>query len=515
MGKTVSHKYYMAIDIGTTNWKVSIFDETGQMAAIERCPTITHTDGSGNSYYDPEEMWDAVKRLMQRILKKCQVAIAAISVASVAEAVVPVDGRGRPIDNIITWFDTRSIREAQELEELLGSKKLFSITGLDVNPIFSLPKIMWVRRERPGIYEAAVKWLQMADFILCRLTGRLCTDYTLACRTLAFDIMQNDWSDEILKAVDMDWNIFPEILESGTVAGPVLPEVCEETGLNVFTKAVVGGHDHPVASIAVGAAGGNKVLDSSGTAEAYLYVSGKGRSPLMQFKGQRTGRYLTKDRYVLWGGIIASGRSFDWARSLFASVEALGLKQEEAAFEKILPAIKEVKGIEKGLIYYPHLRGAGAPYWNPRARGAFLGIRDTMDNRHFLRATLEGLCMQSRMIVEMHEAVSGTEIENICVVGGSSQNRLWQQLKANITQKNVELCFEPEATSFGAAALCAVGDGMYRDIEEVCSALTKSNEIIVPEKGMEEIYDPFYEIYKKGYDALRGIDEELYALIAG
>lgn len=508
----MNHKYYMAIDVGTTNWKVSVFDETGEMLGIERCPTKTHTDENGNSYYKPDEIWGTIKKLMQEIHRKYPVEISAISIASVAEAVVPVDSGGEAVDNIITWFDTRSFEEAQELEKLLGKEKLFSITGLDVNPIFSLPKIMWVRKHKPSVYEAAAKWLQLSDFIVCKLTGEFCTDYTLACRTLAFNVEQNDWSDEILQTVEMERSIFPNVMESGSIIGNVLPQVCAEVGLKNAPKVVLGGHDHPVASIVTGAMKDHKVLDSSGTAEAYLYISEKNKKPLMEFKGQRTGRYLTKDRYVLWGGIIASGRSVDWARSVFASVDAFGLKQEKATFDKILPMLEHVKGVEQGLIYYPHLRGAGAPYWEPRIRGSFVGIRDNMDNRNFFRAVLEGLCMQSKMIIEMHENVSGTKINNICVVGGSSKNRLWQQLKANITGKNVELCFEPEATSLGAAMLAAIGEGMYESVEEASDFLSRNNEVIVPDEDSVDFYKPYYELYKEGYDALEKINIDIHSL---
>lgn len=505
-----SKKYYLAIDVGTTNWKVSIYDEKGNQQDIERHPTISHTDENGYGYYNPNEIWDNFKTLIKTVMKRTPCTISAVSIASIAEAVVPVDRDGNILDNIITWYDTRSIREAEYMKETIGVEKLFSITGLDVNPIFSLPKIMWMRAHKPKVFDKAYKWLQMSDFIIFKLTGEMVTDYTLACRTLAFDVSLNTWSDEILSKLDLSRDIFPTVCESGTVVGTIKRSLCEELGILNAPKVAVGGHDHPVASIVSGAIKEKKVLDSSGTAEAYLFISDKGMKPHMEFKGQRTCRYLEKDRYVLWGGIIASGRSFDWAYSLFTSSKAFGIKQEKYGYETILSQLGDVKGIENGLFYYPHLRGAGAPYWNPKISGSFLGVRDFMDNRCFMRAVIEGLCMQSRMIIEMQEQLSNSEIKNICVVGGSSKNRFWQQMKANITQKNVELCFESEATSLGAAMLAAIGDGTYKDIEEASDFVTVHNEVVTPDEKLSGYYDMYYELYKEGYDKLEQFNTKIY-----
>lgn len=506
------HIYYIGLDVGTTNWKAALFTETGKLVDIERCPTMTHTDAHGHSYYDPHEMWGKFVEMMRAVVARNPVTVRGISVASVAEAVVPVDSQGNTIDNIITWYDTRSFRQAQQIRQALGEEKVFSICGLDCNPIFSLPKVMWVRENRPQIFRKAAKWLQMADYVVYRLTGELVTDYTLASRTLAFDVAKADWSEELLSAAGLSRDIFPRIVESGTPVGHVRRELCEQIGFRQAPIVAVGGHDHPAASIAAGAVRGGKVLDSSGTAEAYLYISEKNAAPNMKFDGQRTCRYLQKDRYVLWGGIIASGRSFDWAYELLASDRAFFPEQKLPAFDEILPQLEQVRGIEDGLVYYPHIRGAGAPHWDPRMRGAFVGVRDYMDGRHFLRAVLEGLSMQSRMIVDMQERVSGEPIRQICVVGGSSKNRLWQQLKANITGRSVELCFEPEATALGAAMLAAIADGTYDSIEQVSDLLAANSVVITPEDGAAERYEPFFQLYREGYTALEQFNAHIHSL---
>lgn len=503
-------KYYLAIDIGTTNWKAAIFDEKGTLCGIERTSTITHTDSQGNRYYNPTEMWQSIQGLTKKVTAKTQRTISGVSVTSIAEAVVPIDKDGNTIGDIITWFDTRSIKQAMWLKDKFTAQKLYSITGLDVNPIFSLPKILWVRENQPDIYQKAYKWLQMTDYILFCLTGEYVTDYTLASRTLAFDVVNNEWSREILDCVNVPVDVFPNVCESGTVIGTINAKISDITGITVGAKVAVGGNDHPCASIAAGAINGDKILDSSGTAESYIYISRKNAVPQMTFKGQRTCRYLQKDRYALWGGIISSGRSFDWAYEMFTSSECFGIKQDKYTYEQVLEQISDVKGIESGLIFYPHLRGAGAPHWNPKISGSFIGLRDTHTAKNMLRSVIEGLCMQGRMIAEMEQNLAGVNVNSLCVVGGSSKNKQWQTIKASVINKDIELCHESEATALGAAMLAAIGDGEYKNIEQASEVIAQKNEVIHPDEKMVKKYDVLYNMYCEGYERLKEFNEHIY-----
>lgn len=497
-------KYYLAIDVGTTNWKAAVFDELGNLAAIERTPTVTHTDSEGQSYYDASELWDSICKLCAGAVARAGKPIAAVSVASVAEAVAAIDRDGNTVGQIITWFDTRSMCQAKEMEQRFGKEQLYEITGLDVNPIFSLPKILWVRQNRPQEYERACCWLQMADYILYRLSGVFVTDYTLASRTLAFDIVRNCWSEEILDGVGISRDALPQAKESGTVIGTISNRISRETGITPGAKIVVGGNDHPCASIAAGVVGKNKILDSSGTAESFIYVSASGEIPEMTFRGQRICRYLQRDRYALWGGIISSGRTFDWAYETFSAAKAGGV-----SISDVLRELETERGVESGLLFYPHLRGAGAPHWNPRVKGAFVGLSDRHTSKNMMRSVLEGLSMQARMIVEMEEAIIGKRAQSVCVVGGSSRNILWQTIKADILQKDVELCRESEATALGAAMLAAIGDGRYGNLEEAAEFLAAKNQVIHPEPKRASVYEPWYEIYQDGYQQLQEMSQRV------
>lgn len=503
-------KLLLAIDVGTTNWKVAAFDTDGKAVCIEKMPAATHYDEQNHSYYKPHEIWGGISALIKTVVHKCDGDIIGVSATSMAEAVVPIDGAGDECFDIITWFDTRSIMEAEYIVSAIGKDKLYRITGLDPNPIFSLCKMLWVRNHYPEVYDRSVKWLQMTDYILYKLTGVMATDYTLASRTLAFDILKNTWSDEILDTLHMDKSLFPDVTESGTVIGSVSPGVSRATGLAINTPVVMGGNDHPCAALPAGVLNGRKVLDSSGTAESIILISQRNKTPEMTFCGQRTCRFLDSTRYALWGGIISSGASFEWIYRTLTSVEEWGFDQSYYGYQDVLSQLDDVPPGSNGLLFIPHLRGSGAPNWNPRMKGSFLGLTSTTTQKEMLKAVMEGLSFQARMIVDMHRELSREDIEALCVVGGSGKNAVWQQIKADVLQLPVEICEESDATALGAAMLAGIGAGVYQDMIDATKKVAVGNTIIMPNVHKKSVYDRLYQIYKDACDMTVDVSERLH-----
>lgn len=503
-------KLLMGIDIGTTNWKVVVFDEQGKRVFMEKTATITHYDDQGHSTYKPSEIWDNVSRMMDMAGKAYGHEIAAISVTSMAEAVVPIGADGQACSDIITWFDNRSQKEAEHIVEIMGKDKLYAITGLDPNPIFSICKMLWMRNNQPDVYDQSRKWLQMTDYMIYLLTGVMATDYTLATRTLAYDVVKKGWSDEILETFNVDRNLLPDIVESGTIVGHMTEEASEATGLSTSIPVVMGGNDHPCGSLPAGVLKGNAILDSSGTAESIIYVSAAGDVPDMSFKGQRTCSYLDKDRYAMWGGIVSSGASFEWAYKTLLSTNEWGIKQDAYSYTEILDQLKGRQPGAGGVLFIPHLRGSGAPDWNPKMKGSFLGIQTTTTQKDLLQAVMEGLSFQARIIIEMYRDITDKAIDRICVVGGSGKNRVWQQIKADILQLPIEICVESEATALGAAMLAGVGIGVFKDMRDASEKIAVGNEQLTHNPANKEAYDALYEIYKEACNVTTGISEKLH-----
>lgn len=507
----------LGIDVGTTNWKVAVFDTSGRLLTIRRTPNSVHCTPEGQGYYDPDEMWSIITRLIREVVEDTRDTgtIAAVAVTGMAEAVVGIDREGDPAGPIIPWFDTRSIEEAEVIKAFLGEEHVFAITGLDCNPIFSLCKIMWMQKHAPDVYTRAVKWLPVVDYISYKLSGKQVTDYTQACRTMLLDIGKNDWSDEMLSISGLSKDILPELGESGQPIGKITRQASMETGLPEGSTIVLGGHDHLCGSLAAGLLLGNRVLDSSGTAESIIGISAPDQSLPKRFEGLRVGRYLDPRRYVTWGGIIASGRSVDWAIEHFASLGDWGGTGSKIDYDTINERIAGVPLGCRGLLYMPHLRGAGAPYWNPNARGAFVGLRDTHTQPECLRAVMEGLCMEARNILEVTERVFGSTIHTLNTIGGGARSAVWQQIKADVAGREIELPEVEEATPMGAALLAGIGVGIYRDQMDASEKTYRVRTRYAPNPENKAIYDSLCTVYRKLYPALLDINTTLTEIERG
>jgi xylulokinase len=432
--------------------------------------------------------------------------IAAVAVTGMAEAVVPIDSRGDPAGPVIPWFDTRSFEEADFVRRQVGEQRVFEMTGLECNPTFSLPKILWTKAHAPDIYKKAVKWLPIVDYVNFRLSGKHVTDYTEACRTLLFDIRSNWWSEEMLALSEIDMGVLPELRQSTSVIGTITPQASMETALPEGVSVVLGGHDHLCGSLAAGLLRGNRVLDSSGTAESIIGLSDLDQKLPEKFEGLRIGRYFDPRRFVTWGGIISSGRSMDWGIETFASLEGWGVKGSAIDYDTVDAAIGEAPAGCRGLLYLSHLRGAGAPYWNPHSRGALVGLRDTHTQAECMRAVMEGLCMEARIIIELTQSVFGSTIRTLSTVGGGACSAVWQQIKADITGREIEIPEVQEATLMGAALLAGIGVGIFADEADASKRTYQIRKKYQPNPDRKATYDEIYAVYRQLYPALLDIN---------
>ena len=494
----------LGIDVGTTNWKAAAFSEEGRLLAIRTLPTAIEHSADGQAYYEPVLMWKAIAGLIREVVRDTQShgPVDAVAVTGMGEAVVAIDAAGEPVGHIVPWFDTRSAEQADRIRDALGAQKVFEVTGLECNPIFTLAKIMWIRENQPEIYAKVSRWLSVVDYINLKLTGVPLTDYTEASRTLMLDLRANAWSGEMLAVAGVDQATLPDIEQSGTRIGTVAHTAARETGLPGGVQVVLGGHDHLCGSLAAGVLLGRRVLDSSGTAESIVGFSEIDQPLPAAFQGLRLGRYLDPRRWVTWGGIIASGRSVDWAIDTFASLESLGVAGSRISYDAVNAAVAQAPLGSRGLLYLSHLRGCGAPYWNPRGRGALVGLRDTHTQADCLRAVIEGLCFEARLILEVTEEVFGSAVSTLSTTGGGARSSVWQQIKADVTGKEVEIPEVEEATVLGAALLAGIGVGIYRDQVEASQRTYRARTRYTPNPANRDAYDALYQVHRELYGAL-------------
>ena len=216
----------VGIDVGTTNIKAIIFDPSGQTVAQASTPTPTYYPRPNWAYYDPEELWQATASALRQATQQLDNAdsIAGIAVASMGETAVPIDAAGQPVYEAIAWFDRRTQPQVEWLDKTIGKDRLFAVSGLSLQPIFGMCKMLWIKENEPDAFKRIALWLNTADYIAYRLCGVPATDLSLASRTLALNLAEGRWDEDLLQEVGLPSKIFAPLLVGGTGLGPVTPQ---------------------------------------------------------------------------------------------------------------------------------------------------------------------------------------------------------------------------------------------------------------------------------------------------
>jgi xylulokinase len=494
-------------DVGTTNIKVVAFDRRGRAVESASSPTPTRYPSPGRAEHDPEELWTSFAATLRQVTGKLDDPnrVASVAVASVGEAAVPLDPGGDPTSDIIAWFDGRARPQAQRLGRAMGQDRLFGLTGLSLQPIFGLCKLLWLKENEPDAYSRTASWLHVADYMAFRLCGVAATDYSLASRTLALDLQRLQWADGLLEEVGVRPNLFAPLRESGSALGPVGREAAGATGLPEGACVAAGGHDHVCGALALSVTEEGTMLNSLGTAEAiFLPLQSPLTDPRVGNQGYTQGAHVAGQYYV-FGGQYTSGASVEWWREIL----------DGADYDALISEAEDVPPGSFGAFFLPHLRLANPPYDDPAARGAFVGLSTDVGRGALFRAVLEGLAYDSRNSLEPLLAHTGLEeLRAIHAIGGGTQNRLLMSIKATVMNQEITVSGIEEATSLGAAILGGIGAGIYPDIPSALEELHHDQNTVEPVADEVAFYEAaFKKVYANLYPTLRDIHHEIGDLL--
>ena len=302
-------------------------------------------------------------------------------------------------------------------------------------------------------YDSLRTVCQAKDFVAFRLTDVLVTDPSDASSTNAFDQRSGRWSDELIAAADVDARFFPDIVPSTTVLGPVTAAAADATGLRVGTPVVIGGGDGPLAAIGAGVTG------AADGAYTYLgsssWISLAANDPLHDPQMRTmTFNHVVPGRYVPTATMQSGGGALQWIAELLAPDEG------ESRFARLVADAETAEASDEGLYFLPHLLGERSPYWNPAARGAFVGLARHHGPAHLTRAVLEGVAFNLATCVEAFRE-AGTPVERVDAVGGGAVSDVWLQILADVWGCTIRRrTIVEEANSLGAAVTTAVGLGL-------------------------------------------------------
>ena len=505
--------YIIAYDLGTTGNKATMFDENGKMVTSTLSEYKTYYPGKNQVEQDPNSWWKAVKEATNDLILKSDIdktKIACITFSGQMMGCVAVDENAEPLYNALIWADQRGVKQADKLIEQMGMKNIYEIVGHRPSASYGAAKMMWLKENRPGIYKKSYKFLNAKDFIAAKMTGNFATDYSDASSTNLFDLNKLEWSEELIKASDIDKEKMPEALPSTEVVGKLKKDAAKQLNLIEGIPVVIGGGDGSCAAAGAGVVDENSAYNYVGSSS---WIGVASEKPLIDDKLRTfTWAHVVPGLYSPTGTMQSAGASYQWARDNLCEAERIKAQQKDIdSYELMNKKAQEVPAGSDNLIYLPYLMGERAPHWNPEAKGSFIGLTIQHTHGHMIRSVMEGVTFNLNIILKAF-IEQGADFDEMIMIGGGAKGKLWRQIMADIYKKKILIPnYLDEATSMGAALTGGVGVGLYKDFDFVHQMLNIEEEVI-PNKDNYAIYNELYEIFKKSYYSLEDVFTKLHEL---
>jgi len=479
----------LAIDIGSSRCKAVVFALTGEIIAQHAYAYTPEFPAPSQAEINPERFWQAVSVCSQAVSKNLSDPVRALCLNSHGETFVPVNARNEAIAPAVLNQDNRATEETVWLERTFGRKRLFEITGLVAHPMYPVPKFLWLRKHRPDIFAASVRFLSVIGYVLSRLGLPPYIDYSLASRYLAFDIRQRRWSDEILTATEINAECLPLPVPAGTIAGELDGAAASQLGLSPGTMVVMGGHDQPCGALGVGAIGSGRVADSMGTYECLLAASDQ---PCLTDAALAASLnsycHVVPDKFVTLA-FFPSGIMIKWFHDLLYAGSILDQDLDSSHTESMHYATleREAPVGPTGLCITPNLIGTCNPDFNPHARGIISGLGPNTTRSQIYKGILEGLACEMAQMTDILANVVG-DFRDVYVTGGGSRSALGLQLRAALSGRQLHVTQCPEAVCLGGAMLAGVACGEYGSLREAVELVVRDVSVVSPDHAIAAAY---------------------------
>ena len=492
--------FVAALDLGTTGCRTYIFDLAGSIISSDYQEWESFYPQPSYVEQDANLWWESIKKTTEGAIKKSGIdksEIVSLSVTNQRETIVPIDREGNTLHNALVWQDRRTTDQVDFIKSKIGIDKIYRTTGLTIDPYFSATKILWFKDEKPEIYQKTHKFLLVSDYIIYKLTGKFYTDHSNASRTMLFDINRFKYSEDIASELEIDLDKMPEAIESGIEIGEINTE---EILFDKKTLVVSGAGDQQSAALGVGVVSPGKVKLTTGTGSFMLaYLEKPNFDPE---KRVLCSCHAIPGVWVQEASIFTTGAFLRWFRDELGNEESRIAEEQNQDPYVILTEEAEKSPIGANmLLAIPHLVGAGAPHWNPYARGLIYGLSLGHKRRDIVRSILEGVAFEVKKNIEVFSELGITPKE-LKLTGGGSRSDFWNQIYSDVLGITCVRNVIEEATSLGAAILAATGAGLFSDVVSAAENICKVDKKWIPDINRQNIYSKIYSLSNELYSIL-------------
>jgi len=494
---------YIGIDVGTTGSKATVIEQSGEIVLSIYHEYDLEFPKPGYVTMNPTKVWNAVKRALSEAAARYGKPIEAIAAASFGEAVVFMGEDDRPVCDSIFYTDVRGTESLDELRAKVDVDAFQLRTGMPINFMYTLPKLMWVQKNEPWILEKTRKLLPYSSYIAYMLSGEAASDGSLASRMLMFNRTTLDWDYETLDTFGIRREYMPKFVPAGGCVGRILPSVAKELGITGNPIIVSGVHDQIAAALGAGSLHSGDVADGIGSAEC---ISAVLPDEAMDYKGLFSYN-ICAEPHAVPGKYLAlvfsntAGAALKWYRDTFE--RELREKCDAAGKNTYNELNKGLSDAPSPLLFLPHLAGTGTPYMDSAAKGAILGLTLASTKSDIYRAIIEGNNYEMRYNLELLEQY-GMRFDALTAVGGGASPEALR-IKADILQKPIYMLNTAQGGTVGMVMLCGRATGQFASFEEGVDALVRRTGCVEPQAKHRAQYDEKYQQYKRMYDAARSV----------
>lgn len=511
----MNKKYILAYDLGTGGNKVVLYDSEGKILKKAFIPYQTIYPQSGWAEHNPLDWWETIVKSTNDIISQSKISnkdIACISISGHGMGIVPVDKEGNLLRKMAPiWLDSRALVQTKKVLNKVGFENWYQITGAGLRPEnYAAFKIMWYQDNEQDMFNKTYKFLGTKDFINFKMTGNFLTDYSDASFSGIFDLKNLDYFEKLLEATDLPREKMPDPFPSIHVVGELLPKPAKELNLTNGIPIVLGGHDLPCTAVGAGNVKKGPIYNYIGSS---AWISVASNEPLLG-KEVKTynGAHVIPGMYTSQVAIYSAEVSYQWVRDTICKEEVLIANESGTDTYSIMEkeALESPPG-SNNVIFVPDLMGGATIHPSPNIRGAYLGLSLSHKKSDLIRAAMEGIALDLRLVLDEFKKM-GVKANEIRIVGGGSQSNLWRQIFSDIYNTKIILTnIGQETAVLGAAAIAAVGTGLWKDfsiIDNITKVLVTCNPNIENAKK----YEKMLAIYKFIVEKISEIGEKIASI---
>jgi xylulokinase len=506
--------YLLGIDIGTSATKTLLADARGRVLCAAAAEYPCQAPRPAWSEQEPELWIRAAARTVRQVLGRApRGRVLALGLSGQMHGSVFIDRAGRVLRPAILWNDQRTAAECAEITSRAGG--LPQLLRLVSNPAlagFTAPKILWVRRHEPRLFERAAKVLLPKDYVRYRLTGELATEVSDASGTLLLDVRRRRWCRPLMEKLEIDPDLMPRCYESPEVTGELSAAGARLLGLPRGIPVVGGGGDNAAGAVGNGIVRRGLVSASIGTSGV---VFAHAEEPQMDPLGRvHTFCTTVPGKWHVMGVVLAAGGSLQWYRNTLGErYLAEAARRKVDPYELITAEAARAPLGSRGLYFLPYLTGERTPHGDPDARGCWVGLSNMHGRAELARSVMEGITYAMRDSLEIIRQM-GVPVGEIRATGGGARSRFWRQMQADVYGQAVWTINASEGPAYGAALLAGVGAGVWSSVPEASAAAVRTTSRTAPNRKSRAGYEARYPQFRRLYAHLKSDFAEMARLEA-